>query len=236
MADGKQPDSTAELTPEVLAKLVETANSGDKAAMSRLRQILDHNPEIWRAMGDLGAIARTSLVGAIAGNDRLLMESLQRKAADMQQTLVGPNATPLEKLAAERVVIVWLQLQQADLRCAHPDASSIGWAGFWSAVQERAQRRYESAIRHLQTVQKAQGRKPTSRVPAQPTGSGPAGSSERTVERPPRGKASGSGIDKEAQVPAPRTAAAFDLATTDDVAAPEAVVPFTRPGNAAEIT
>jgi hypothetical protein len=41
--------------------------------------------------------------------------SLQKRLAQLQAELEGPEATPLERLLVERVLLCWLQVHHADL-------------------------------------------------------------------------------------------------------------------------
>jgi len=231
MITDKESTSTSEFTSEGLAKLVATANAGDKAALGRLRQVLDFNPTVWRTVGDLGEIAKTMLITAISGNDNLLIESLRRQVAEMEQTLLDSDASPVEKLAAERVVIAWLQLQQADLRCARPEGLSVGWAGFWIRAQAQAARRYESAIRHLEVVERMEGRKRQRQTLVPRSGDAATEAPNRTPQRRQRGSSASASAEHNRRAPNMRTVAAAtgDQAAQGDVAAREAVIPFVRP-------
>jgi hypothetical protein len=183
------------LTPASLRALVEQANSGNPWILERLRLTLDAHPEIWSRIGDLGAVVQASLISAIVGNNKLYGESLVRKAAAMLQSLLRPSPSAAEKLAAERVVACWLQVQQCDAACTHftctppPRKSSSGanpsakampvnsietepfslrQASFWSKRQEQAHRRYESALKLLMTVQQMTPAGVTKRDAARP--------------------------------------------------------------------
>jgi hypothetical protein len=105
--------------------MVAAANAGSKIALADLRQALDANPSIWEQVGDLGAHAQASLIRAVAGNDQLFTESLQRKAADLKRSLLSPNPLAVEELAAERVVACWLQMQHLDGICTQFGASPV---------------------------------------------------------------------------------------------------------------
>ena len=61
---------------------------------------------------------RLTIIRAISAGDRLLEDSLVRKADELQAQLAGEQPTALERLAVERVVASWLQLQQAELLAA----------------------------------------------------------------------------------------------------------------------
>lgn len=176
------PPPTETADQDVFRALVKRANSGDRDALVRLRQVLDEHPEIWDEVGDLAAHAEAAFIAAIAGGDQLLAESLQRKSEDLKQSLTRPGASMAEKLAAQRVVACWLQLQHADTMCSHfsrsepPEPSaeptpkrgreprqpaekpmpSLREATFWAKRQNQAARQYEAAMKLLLIVQQLQ--------------------------------------------------------------------------------
>ena len=133
------------------AHLVDRVNAGDGQALQELRRLLDTCPDIWQRVGDLAAHAELSLMRVVAGGNRLLLESLQRKADAMKVELSRPGASALENLAAQRVVACWLQLQHADAVCSTPDLT-LPQGKFWALEQDRAHRRYLSAVKQLTTL------------------------------------------------------------------------------------
>ncbi len=154
--DEKQPDKPKRprTRQEMLAALVERANNGDKAALKKLREVLDSQPEIWQSIGDVAQHARLTLMRLIAGEDRLMLESLQRQTAQMENDLLGSSNTPLEELCIQRIIACWLQLQYADTMCVSATSENITQAKFWSDCQQRADRRFNAAIKSLSAVRK----------------------------------------------------------------------------------
>ncbi len=150
----QSPDGQSTLSADnSLRNLVHQVNSGDNAALAQLRSILDEHPEIWQRVGDLATHARMALIRLIAGGDKFLFESIERKATDMEVELLGASPTPLERLSVERVVDCWLQLQHADTMSAATTKDDFGNAKFWSQNQDRAHRRYQSAVKQLLSIQ-----------------------------------------------------------------------------------
>ena len=98
-------------TREGFERLVRKANEGNQRAQGLLRKVLDACPEIWQRVGNLAEHAELSLIRLIAKEEWLLTESIRRKAEHMRKELAGPNPTPLDAMAIERVVACWLQLQ-----------------------------------------------------------------------------------------------------------------------------
>ena len=69
---------------EDFAELVKRANAGDDDALAMMRQTLDSNPEIWESVGNLATHAQLSMVKLIAAGNKLVSESLLRKAKQMK--------------------------------------------------------------------------------------------------------------------------------------------------------
>ena len=153
--EAKAPDERPMFaSDDSFTRLVQQANDGDNAALKQLRSILDESPEVWQRVGNLAAHARLTLIRLIAAGDKLLFESIERKAGEMESELLGPSSTPLERLSVERVVSCWLQLQYCDTASAAP-SETITQQKFWAQRQDQAHRRYQAAVRQLLAVRQA---------------------------------------------------------------------------------
>jgi hypothetical protein len=104
--------------------------------------------------GNLAELAEESLVKAAAGQNLAFQEALTQKLKLLRDELAGPNPTPLERLLVERVVACWLQVQDADVRCAQAKDTSIKWAEYLQRRMTYAHKRYLSAIKTLALVRK----------------------------------------------------------------------------------
>jgi hypothetical protein len=140
-------------------ELVARANTGDDAAIKRLRTVLDSNPDIWRAAGDLAGKAEQLMINLLAGNSELARESIRRKLNDMRTELAGTAPGPLERLAVERVVMCWLQLQHLDIVMAVP-ALELKAGSHYGRLQDQASRRLNAAIKALTTLRQLAGARP----------------------------------------------------------------------------
>jgi hypothetical protein len=146
---GKPSGLTAE---EATAALVSRAERGDATVLPVLRELLDHRQDLWKEAGDLAVHARRSLIRLASGHNLMLAESLERKAADLRKELAGPEASPLERLLADRVVACWLQVSYWDA----VQTGEFDNAGR-DAIrrhQDSAHRRFETATKNLATVRK----------------------------------------------------------------------------------
>jgi hypothetical protein len=140
-----------------LQRLIAEANAGSEPARARLRDWLDATPEAWRSVGDLGAHSEAAVREKIAGQDYLHAECLRRSAEALRKSLLAEDASVIEQLSVQRLVVCWLQLQLADMRLAAADGSTAR-SSFSIRAAESAQRRFTSAMSQWQALQKLLGR------------------------------------------------------------------------------
>jgi len=136
----------------LLRELVARANAGDRDAISRLRRVLDANPDIWKRAGDLAAVAEASWIELIAGTDRLVDGSVRRQLAAMKDELAGPYPTKLEHLLVQQITTSWLAATQAEMQAASTTSVSLEQAGFRLKKAESAQKRHLAAMKMLATL------------------------------------------------------------------------------------
>jgi hypothetical protein len=136
-----------------LRELVERARRGDRSVLAELRRELDERPEVWRHLGDLAGHALRAWVGAAAGPDLALAESLARKAAELREGLAGPDPPPVVRLLAERAAACWVQTYYCDAMAARPGGSAQQ-AALASRRQDAAHKRYMSALSALEAARK----------------------------------------------------------------------------------
>ena len=156
MTDNKA-DPTIQPAPismEEFADLVNRANAGDEEALAGLRYLLDECEQIWQHVGDLGKHAEMTMIKLIANGNKLIAESLARKAADMRSELSGPHPTPLEQICVQRVVAMWLEMQWTDTTFPEPTGKTLDVQKFVLKRKESAERRFSSAVKSLMLVRK----------------------------------------------------------------------------------
>jgi hypothetical protein len=134
--------------------LVKAANGGSDEALDALRTLLNGQPEIWRHVGDLFAHAKESLIKLIAGDNQLLVESLRRTVDEMEVELLGDSASRLERMAIQRIVATWLELQFTDTVHPEPQGKSLAQVKFALDLKNSAQRRFDAALKSLSLVKK----------------------------------------------------------------------------------
>lgn len=72
----------------------------------------------------------------------------------MLAELAGPSPTPLERLLVERIVASWLQTYHYDILCAQAGNITIDQGDYMQRRQDRAHKRYLSAIKSLAVVRR----------------------------------------------------------------------------------
>ena len=153
----KRPKTDSLPTQLGFQDLVEEANSGSPEALTQLRHVLNENPQVWRAVGDLALHARMALARALAGGDQLAMESTLRHAHAMETELLGPSPTPLERLCVQRIVACWLETNYAAIKGPEPTGETLKHARFALQVRESAEKRFNAAIKSYSLVRQLLG-------------------------------------------------------------------------------
>ena len=83
-----------------------------------------------------------------------MQEGLTKKLADMRADLCGPDPTPLERQLVERVVLCWLSLHDAELRCALISDAAPDQGEYWQRRVNQAHKRYLAAVKTLAMIRK----------------------------------------------------------------------------------
>jgi hypothetical protein len=77
-------------------------------------------------------------------------EALQKRVEEMEQELLGPQPSALERTVVERIVVCWLQVQFAETACVEHFEDSK--SGPWQRRLDQAQRRHLAAVKTLATI------------------------------------------------------------------------------------
>src|SRR5262249_49004020 len=111
MADERcTPNPEPPYAPE-LRGLVQRAQSGDATALPELRSFLDAHPEVWQQVGEAAASIDQTWLGLMAVDHPLVVESLNRMAAERKAELEGERPSPVERLLVEQIVSTWLEIR-----------------------------------------------------------------------------------------------------------------------------
>jgi len=142
-------------TNQKMLRLITCAGNGDSEAISELREMLNAKPARWEMIGNMATQAECSLVKVASGDNTVVNEAMYKKLDAMREELDGASPTPLERLLVDRVVACWLQVYYADtIYAQNMKGSSLELANYLQQRQDRAHRRYLSAIRTLAVVRR----------------------------------------------------------------------------------
>lgn len=131
---------------------VRRANNGDHQAQDWLRKVLDAYPQLWERAGDLAVHAQLSLVHLISKGEWFLGQAIQRRLKELRKDLETPFASPLEKLAVERVVAAWANLCYVETVCLSVEGD-LAERKYWLKKQDQTHRQYLAATKSLMLTQ-----------------------------------------------------------------------------------
>ena len=138
--------------------LVTRAEKGSETAQRQLNEILDRNPHLWRAMGDLGNLVESHLVDLATHNSIILRESLLRRLLELRGQLSKIDDDPLEELLVHRVLVSWLEIEVRQIQAMQAKVGRLNQKH--QLRLDQAQRRHVESINALRDFQnKAGGRR-----------------------------------------------------------------------------
>jgi len=106
-----------------------------------------------KEIGELGLQAESPLLDRICGPDQFRKEGLRQKLAAIRAEQAGPSASPLERLAAERLAACWLQVHVAEWYYAH-SLTKPKLNEYFHDHLDRSHRRFESMLRTSAQIQR----------------------------------------------------------------------------------
>jgi hypothetical protein len=135
------------------------AKRGRREILPKLREVLNKDPELWRTYGNLTLQAQESWIRLIAGKDLLLAESLRRHLDQRRSELAGANASPLERLLADRLLACEIQVLYFDAHEGeHPGGQNAKLDEYRLKRQDQAQRQLIAAAKALAAVRQVVSR------------------------------------------------------------------------------
>jgi hypothetical protein len=138
-----------------LRRAVERAEAEDGSALPVVRDAVTDPLAVALLAGDLPRLAEQGLIAALAASLPGMRETVTRQLEALRAELLGADPTPVERLLVDRVVMCWLQVQEADLRdglCAGRFES--GQSKYLVGRMNGAHRRYLAALKALELVRK----------------------------------------------------------------------------------
>ncbi|XZE46108.1 hypothetical protein SH467x_001376 [Pirellulaceae bacterium SH467] len=148
------PDLKAE--KRQLSELIQRANTGDDSAIRKLQEELSgpHAELLVNACGNLATEAETAILRAMFGDQEGSKLISRRSMSQTRQELGWEDASKLERLLIERVVLAWQALAWAEILNAQTSKCTVALAKFNQFRVDRASVRFLSAVKALATVKK----------------------------------------------------------------------------------
>jgi hypothetical protein len=139
-----------------MTEVIVRADRGDQTALPAIRKFCEEDAEFAITVlgGDLAECAERALVETITGKQLAVKEALLMKLNELRTELAGPNVSPIERLLVERTVACWLQMYHADVVAAQATKYTLREGDYTQRRQDRAHRRYMSALKTLAAVRR----------------------------------------------------------------------------------
>jgi hypothetical protein len=153
------PGVDAAVMDDIRGRLGEYAEMEDdekEAALPELRRYLTLYPDVCAVFGDVALRAKEALA-KLAGNDNpMLTEPAMLRVAALEAELAPIGSCPEIRLAAQNVAVCWLAAYEAEITAskAAKHKKMRGQSEHCDRRRDRAQRRYQAALRTLATVRK----------------------------------------------------------------------------------
>jgi len=145
-------DDRSRFSLSELEKLVARAEAGDRGAIAAFQQFLDNDGSAaWREAGDLAAAAEKTLATKVYAGKKALALSVRRRFQELRKQLSEDNATPLEKLAIDRVILAFMFACAVDFVVASEGEEGLASEKRLKA-QAHADKRVQAALKSLQTA------------------------------------------------------------------------------------
>ncbi len=158
MADSKPVEL---VIPPGLAEFGELVRKTDKSNpkpkdVQALRRYLDQHREVWRVLGDVAEFAYNRLVDATVGDQAALCESLKAGRLAMREDLGYEQASALEGLLIDQVILCWLRVNYVEFSYTamlNRD-TPLSVADYWERKLSATQKRYLRACETLARIRK----------------------------------------------------------------------------------
>lgn len=154
---------TQEQVERLVDRLLATVNAQKptKAQLAELREALEHAPSLVGVLGDMSSQLRYKIIEAMAPQPGLHI-AVRKQAEQMAKELGIEQASPLERMLIDLVVIAWLRWQSVEWNYQSNFAQSITLTkGIY--LEKRltaAHRRYLQSIESLARVRRLLARAP----------------------------------------------------------------------------
>ncbi len=139
-------------TEKIMALIdrLDTPATPAQADVKEMRRLLTEIPDLWRAAGDLAETNQQSLIGKIT-EQRSVRLSITAGCDAIRRDLGYEDASMIEQLIIEQIVLSWLRLMHMEYNLTH---ASYSHAHHYEKRVSAAQRRFLRACESLGRVRK----------------------------------------------------------------------------------
>ena len=140
------------MTPEEAT--MERARRGDKTVLPELEKLLDKQPQIWEATGDLTRLTEQVWIGKVSDQNLLHRDCLRRTVEKMRKDLAEATSNALDRVLIDRIICCWLAVQHAEIIDATSQTESVQVSLLQMRRLESANRRFIQATKALAQVRR----------------------------------------------------------------------------------
>lgn len=152
--DEKSCNNQTESVLAGIRQMVEEAKTGNADVLPELRRTLDQYPEVWRHYGDLAKNTEAKWLTLLTGQNACVRDSIQRTTDELRESLLDDGDSPLERLLVDRIVVSRLMVTFFEASLALAVTAPEARSRYLQQQLDRAQRRFESAIKSLAETRK----------------------------------------------------------------------------------
>lgn len=147
------PRKTKRPTADEFRQLQLAANAGDAGSLKRIREILRDFPDICRTLGNLSQRAEWELIQRFNCGDLAVTDAIKLQLATKRDELGYGQASALERLCIERVVITWAQCQLCLMELAKAEPGSPE-SYFWLDWELKAHKMHDRSLRSMRDLKR----------------------------------------------------------------------------------
>ena len=134
-------------------QLSKRASRGDREAATALMPILDSNPQLVDRWSDLSRVALNRWLDILSGGNELTKKATHIRILELVRSVRQFDNDPLEKSMAQRIGILWLQVNYFDTQAALVTPRTPTEQTFFAKRQKDAQKLYTDAAMSLREYQ-----------------------------------------------------------------------------------
>ena len=140
-------------------EFVELLRQADKPhakpeAIEALRRHLAQHPLDAAQMGDLVSILQYNLTTTVFGNNKGIGVTVEAHCGNLRSELGHAEASPLERMLIENIVVCWLRLYTCELTYDTAGGHSLATGAHWERRLTLSHHRYLKAIETLAKIRK----------------------------------------------------------------------------------